>query len=79
MPDQLPHLPRKILVNEYLNIVPHDARDHAVNANANVAQLWAEAVKARGFDPDGVSFTCGETTQFIQVRADGSVHIHASR
>lgn len=54
----LPPLPREIEVNDYLNIVLHDASAHRVNANANIAFLWANHVAALGFNPDGVIFKC---------------------
>jgi hypothetical protein len=53
-----PPLPHEVRVNQFLNVVPHDASIHAENANANIGILWAEHAERNGFNPEGVTFDC---------------------
>lgn len=72
-------LPEIVSVNEHGNvIVPAEEKKPYFShpASANLARLWAENAIKHGYDPNGVVFVNGKIRSRIQVRPDGSVHIH---
>lgn len=50
----LPSLPSKVSINQYGNIIAHNALDHKINANVNIITLYAEELERRGFDPQNL-------------------------